>query len=300
VAGVLDRAVAGSVRFLPRRLVRGVAGRYIAGSRVEEALDAVRRLAGQGCVATVDILGEHVHRQQQAAATVDAYEDLLARLEAAALPAGISVKPTAVGLALDPALCLARLRRLAAAAADRRRFMRVDMEESAWTRATLDLVTALHEDHPNVGAVIQARLRRSESDLARLKADRISVRLCKGIYLEPPQIAYTDFTEIRERFLRLLDQLLEAGCFVGIATHDPFLVDQALRLVDRRQTSGFEFQMLMGVGEALRARLVAAGHRVRVYVPYGEDWYGYSVRRLKENPKMATQVALGRLRSRRP
>jgi proline dehydrogenase len=277
-----------------------VAGRYIAGSRVEDALDAVRKLAAQGCVATVDILGEHVHRWDQALAAVDAYEDLLARLEAAALPAGISVKPTAVGLALDPARCLANLRRLAAAAAGRKRFMRVDMEESAWTSATLDLVTALHEDQPNVGAVIQARLRRSEGDLARLEADRISVRLCKGIYLEPPQIAYTDFTEIRERYLRLLDQLLEAGCFVGIATHDPFLVDHALRLVGRHRPSGFEFQMLMGVGEGLRARLVAAGHRVRVYVPYGDDWYGYSVRRLKENPKMATQVALGLLRSRRP
>jgi proline dehydrogenase len=279
--------------------VRRVAGRYIAGSRVEDALDAVRALAAQGCVATVDILGEHVRRPAQARSMVDAYEDLLARLEHAVLPAGISVKPTAVGLALDPALCLANLRRLAAAAARKRRFLRVDMEESTWTSATLDLVVALHEDHPNVGAVIQARLRRSEADLQRLTASRISVRLCKGIYLEPPGIAFTDFTEIRERYLRLLDQLLEAGCFVGIATHDAFLVDQALRLVERHGSPAFEFQMLMGVREALRAGLVAAGHRVRVYVPYGEDWYGYSVRRLQENPRMATQVALDLL-GRRP
>jgi proline dehydrogenase len=296
---VLDRAVAGSVRFLPRRLVRRVAGRYIAGSRVEEALDAVRGLAAQGCLATVDILGEHVHRREQALATVAAYEDLLARIEDAALPAGISVKPTAVGLALDYGLCLANLRRLAGAAASRRRFMRVDMEESTWTSATLDLVTALHENHPNVGAVIQARLRRSEGDIERLTADRISVRLCKGIYLEPPDKAYTDFTEIRERYLRLLDRLLAAGCFVGIATHDAFLVDQALRLVEHHRRSRFEFQMLMGVRERLRANLVAAGHRVRVYVPFGEDWYSYSVRRLQENPKMATQVALGWLDPRR-
>jgi proline dehydrogenase len=272
-----------------------VAGRYIAGSRVEEALDAVRDLAAQGCLATMDILGEHVDREEQALAAVEAYEDLLARIEDAALPTGISVKPTAVGLALDPALCLTNLRRLAAAAAGRKRFVRVDMEESTWTTATLSLVTKLHEDYPNVGAVIQARLRRSEGDLELLKANRISVRLCKGIYLEPPLIAYTDFVEIRERYLRLLDQLLESGCFVAIATHDTFLVDQALRLVERHQPSGFEFQMLMGVREALRTKLVAAGHRVRVYVPYGEDWYGYSVRRLQENPRMATQVALGLL-----
>jgi proline dehydrogenase len=173
------------------------------------------------------------------------------------------------------------------------------MEESTWTGATLDLVAALHEDYANVGAVIQARLRRSEADLQALRARRISVRLCKGIYLEPPEIAYTDFTEIRERYLRLLDQLLEAGCFVGIATHDAFLVDQALRLVERHGSLGFEFQMLMGVREALRESLVAAGYRVRVYVPYGEDWYGYSVRRLQENPKMATQAALELLRRRR-
>ena len=173
------------------------------------------------------------------------------------------------------------------------------MEESSWTSATLAQVTALHEDFSNVGAVIQARLRRSEADLEPLKARRISVRLCKGIYVEPPLVAYTDFIEVRERYLRLLDQLLEAGCFVGIATHDAYLVDQSLTLVKRHRPSGFEFQMLMGVRESLRARLVAAGHRVRVYVPYGEDWYGYSVRRLQENPRMATQVALGLLSSRR-
>jgi len=295
VPGVLDRAVAQSVRFLPRRLVRRVAGRYIAGSRVEEALHAVRGLAAQGCLATVDILGEHVHSPEQALATADAYHDLLARIGDAALPAGISVKPTALGLALDPAFCLTNLRRLAEAAGDRKRFLRVDMEESTWTGATLELVVELHRDHSNVGAVIQARLRRSEADLERLKAERISVRLCKGIYVEPPQIAYTEFTEIRERYLRLLDQLLQAGCFVGIATHDAFLVDQALRLIDHHRPSGFEFQMLMGVREGLRARLVDAGHRVRVYVPYGEDWYGYSMRRLQENPRMATQIALGLL-----
>jgi len=296
VPGMLDRTIAGSLRFLPRGMVRRVAGRYIAGSPVGQALDAVRSLAAQGCVATVDILGEHVRREAQALSMVGAYENLLARLEEAALPSGISVKPTAVGLALSPALCLANLRRLAAAAARRNRFLRVDMEESRWAGATLDLVAALHQDHPNVGAVIQARLRRSEGDLGRLKENRTSVRLCKGIYLEPPTIAYTDFTEIRERYLRLLDQLLEAGCFVGIATHDAFLVDQALRLVERHGSPDFEFQMLMGVREGLRASLVAAGHRMRVYVPYGEDWYAYSVRRLQENPRMATQVALGILR----
>jgi proline dehydrogenase len=296
---VLDRTIAGSVRFLPRSLVRRVAARYIAGVRVEEALDAVRRLADQGCVGTVDILGEHAGREEQALAAADAYEDVLRRLEAARLPAGVSVKPTALGLGVDRALCLAILRRLAGTAARSGRFVRVDMEESTWTSGTLELVREAHAEQPNVGAVIQARLRRSEDDLGPLIAERISVRLCKGIYLEAPEVAYTDFTEIRERYLRLLDRTLEAGIFVGIATHDPFLVEEALRLLQPRPAARYEFQMLMGVGEALRARLVAAGHRVRVYVPYGQDWYPYSVRRLQENPAIARQVAVAALVPRR-
>jgi proline dehydrogenase len=278
-------------------MVRRVASRYIAGETVHDALEAVQRLAAQGCVATVDILGEHVTRRDQAAATCEAYLDLLDRLHLAGLPAGISVKPTAVGLAVDSSLCLEHVRILAGAAAERGRFVRVDMEESAYTSATLDLVAEVHREHRNTGAVIQVRLRRSEADLARLLAGRISVRLCKGIYMEPPDIAFTDFDQIRVQFLKLLDRLLEAGCFVGIATHDSYLVDQALRLVNRYRPEGYEFQMLMGVGEPLRDKLVAAGHRVRVYVPYGEDWYGYSLRRLQENPRMATQVALGVIRA---
>jgi proline dehydrogenase len=250
-----------------------------------------------GCVATVDILGEHVRLRDGAVGTFNAYLDLLERLRAADLPSGISVKPTAVGLAIDPELCLRHVKMLAEAAASSGRFVRIDMEESAYTTAILDLAVEANREHANLGAVIQARLKRSEADLERLLRERISVRLCKGIYLEPADRAYTDFDQIRTQFLKLLDPLLEAGCFVGIATHDPYLVDQGLRLVRRHGQSRFEFQMLMGVGEPLRAKLVAEGHRVRVYVPYGEDWYGYSVRRLQENPGMATQVALGTIRS---
>jgi proline dehydrogenase len=289
----LDRAIVRSIGLLPRSVVRRVASRYIAGDQLDDALATVRRLAAAGCVATVDILGEHVTSREQALATRRAYEEALARLEAEGLPSGISVKPTAVGLAVDAAFCLSNLEDLAARAAAHRRFLRVDMEESTYTSATLDLVEALHEGHPNVGAVIQARLRRSGADVERMLRDRVSVRLCKGIYQEPPAIALQGFQEIREHYLLLLDRLLAARCFVGIATHDPFLVDQALALLRRHgvEAGGFEFQMLMGVAEPLRARLVAAGHRVRVYVPYGRDWFGYSVRRIQENPRMARQIA---------
>ena len=289
----LDRALARSIGLLPRSVVRRVASRYIAGDELDDALATVRRLAAAGCVATVDILGENVTSREQAMATRAAYDEALARLEAEDLPSGISVKPTALGLAVDAAFCLSNLEDLAARAAAHHRFLRVDMEESTYTSATLDLVEALHERHPNVGAVIQARLRRSAADVERMLRDRVSVRLCKGIYQEPPAIALQGFQEIREHYLLLLDRLLAAGCFVGVATHDPLLVDQALALLRRYGVGprGFEFQMLMGVAEPLRARLVAAGHRVRVYVPYGRDWFGYSVRRLQENPRMARQIA---------
>jgi proline dehydrogenase len=282
-------------------MVHRVAKRYIAGERLDDALVTVRRLAASGCVATIDILGEHITSREQAQATREAYKEALVRLDAEALPSGISAKPTALGLGIDPAFCLANLEDLAERAAEHGRFLRVDMEESTYTGATLDLVDELHRRHRNVGAVVQARLRRSGADIERLLPRGISVRLCKGIYEEPPDIAFQDFQEIRESYLRLLDPLLAAGCFVGVATHDPFLVDQALRLVERHgvPADGFEFQMLMGVGEPLRARLVAAGHRVRVYVPYGRDWFGYSMRRLQENPRMARQIALGVLPGRR-
>lgn len=297
MARVVDRAIAGSVRYLPRPIVRRLSRRYIAGDRVDEAVAAVSRLASLGCRATVDVLGEHVTSREQALATRAAYTALLDRLDERGLPSGVSVKATAMGLALDHGFCLENLRAVATAAASRGRFMRVDMEESAWTSSTLDLVQNLHRDHPNVGAVIQARLHRSPADIKPLMARRISVRLCKGIYLEPASIAHQGFHEIRAAYLGLLDSLLGAGCFVGVATHDRGLVDRGLELLARHglRPDGFEFQMLMGVAEPLRTRLVAAGHRVRVYVPYGSDWFAYSVRRLQENPKMATAIAKGLL-----
>jgi len=152
----------------------------------------------------------------------------------------------------------------------------------------------LHRDHPNIGAVIQARLRRSPVDIESLLRERISVRLCKGIYQEPPPVALQDFEEIRLAFLRLLDRLLEAGCYVGIATHDRWLAERSLEMVRHHGLGGdkYEFQMLMGVAEPLRRRLVADGHRMRVYVPYGGDWYAYSLRRLQENPQIATSITL--------
>lgn len=291
---LFDRALASTVPLLPRPIVRKVSARYIAGDTLTDALTTVRRLSAAGCVGTVDLLGEHVTRREQPLATKAAYREAIRRLAEENLPAGVSVKPTAFGLAVDREFCLRNLREIAAAAAEHGRFMRVDMEESEYTTATLELVHELHRDHPNIGAVIQARLRRSPVDIESLLRERISVRLCKGIYQEAPSEALQDPDQIRLAYLRLLDRLLEAGCYAGIATHDRWLAERSLEIVrhhglDRDQ---YEFQMLMGVAEPLRRRLVAGGHRVRVYVPYGGDWYAYSRRRLQENPQIATAIAL--------
>ncbi|MDQ6773828.1 MAG: proline dehydrogenase family protein [Candidatus Dormibacteraeota bacterium] len=295
---IVDRAIAGSVRLMPRGLVQRVSRRYIAGQTMGEALAVVARLANERCRATVDVLGEHVTSREQCVATRDQYLNLLNRLQAERLPAGVSVKPTAMGLGLDRGFCLANLRDVARAAAAGGRFMRVDMEESTWTSATIDLILELHAAHANVGAVVQARLRRSRGDVQALAERQISVRLCKGIYHESPEIALQDFSDIRGSYLEILDTLLSAGCYVGLATHDKGLVERALEMMKRHHVDQgrYEFQMLMGVAEPLRRRLVGEGHKMRVYVPYGSDWYGYSTRRLQENPQMATAIALALLR----
>ncbi|MGI8563616.1 MAG: proline dehydrogenase family protein [Candidatus Dormibacter sp.] len=291
---LLDRAMASTVPLLPRGIVRRVSERYIAGETLADALATVRRLSAGGCLGTVDLLGEHVTSREQPLATKAAYREAIQRLAEEKLPAGVSVKPTAFGLAVDREVCLQNLREVAAAAAEHGRFMRVDMEESHFTSSTLELVHELHDEHANVGAVIQARLRRSPDDIERLLRERISVRLCKGIYQEPPAVALQDFDQIRIAYLRLLDRLLQAACYVGIATHDRWLAERSLEIVRHhgRGRDQYEFQMLMGVAEPLRRRLVAAGHRVRIYVPYGGDWYAYSLRRLQENPQIATSIAL--------
>jgi proline dehydrogenase len=178
-------------------------------------------------------------------------------------------------------------------AAERGRFVRVDMEDSPYTSTTIEHVLDFHRRHGNTGAVIQAYMRRSVEDVERLARAGVSVRLCKGIYVEPRKIAYKNFDVVRENFVYLLEKLMAAGCYVGVATHDEYLVWHALRLA-RELGLGrdrYEFQMLLGVDEPLRRILVDAGHKVRVYVPYGKDWYAYSTRRLQENPRIATYVA---------
>jgi proline dehydrogenase len=291
--GIIDRAIAESVPVVPRPIVRRISRRYIAGDTLEEAVATVKDLDRQGCVATIDLLGESTGSKADAAATLREYKKVVDALDEHDLDSGISVKLTGLGLTLDKELCRANLEEIVVYAGERGRFVRVDMEDSPYTSVTLDMVISLHGHHENVGAVIQAYMRRSLDDVCRLIEAGVTVRLCKGIYDEPRRIAYKDFDTVRQNYIFLLDELLKGGTYVGIATHDEFLIWHALRLIHQLEVpkSRYEFQMLLGVDEELRGILVGAGHKLRVYVPFGEDWYEYSSRRLKENPKIAGYVA---------
>ena len=291
--GVVDKAIANSVPVIPRPIVKKISSRYIAGDTLDEAVSTVRDLNEQGCVATVDLLGESTESKADAAGTLKDYKKVVDALEEHGLKSGISVKLTGLGLNLSEELCRANLEEIVEYAGARGRFVRVDMEDSPYTEATLRIVEDTHGRYGNTGAVLQAYMRRSIEDVQRAVRAGYSVRLCKGIYDEPRSVAYKDFHTVRQNYIFLLDELLRGGVYVGIATHDEFLIWHALRLIHQLEVpkDRYEFQMLLGVDEELRSILVEAGHKLRVYVPFGEDWYEYSTRRLKENPKIAGYVA---------
>ena len=280
---------------VPKPIVRRFASRYVAGETLDEALALVARLNGEGCMATLDVLGEDITRLDETEATVRAYETALAEIEKRRLDSNISVKLTALGLKLDPAHCRAQFSRIVEAARRTNNFVRIDMEDSPVTEETIRIYFETKERYPRVGIVLQAYLKRSPADARRIAQAKGNVRVCKGIYVEPPEIAYQDRERIRQGFLELTDILLDAKAYVGIATHDPVVVERARATISRRKLprEAYEFQMLLGVAGGLRRRLVAEGHRLRVYVPYGDAWYAYSVRRLKENPSIAGHVLKG-------
>ena len=289
---LLDRAVVTLLPAVPRRLVRTLSARYIAGAELDDALRVVSELNGAGKMATVDVLGEEVADATEAEASAAEYVAALDAFEAGGLDANVSVKPTALGLNLSYDLCKRNVETVIAAAEPTDRFVRIDMEDSSTTDDTLRLCRELRaEGHGRTGPVLQASLRRTVADAAELAG--ASVRLCKGIYVEPEEIQFHDDDEVRASFVHALEALLDGGCYAAIATHDEALVQESLRLVRERSLSRdeYEFQLLLGVRPELGDRLVADGHRLRIYVPYGRQWYEYSYRRLQENPKIAGYVA---------
>lgn len=290
--GAFDRMVVQVLPLVPRSVVRRVSARYIAGDQLEEALAAVQRLNAGGARATVDVLGEFVHTLAEAERATTAYVDVFSAIAARGLDTQASVKLTQLGLKLDVDACAHNLRRLVRAAQSHDNLLTIDMEDSSCTDATLDLFVAARRESPHVGAVLQACLRRTAADLERLLPLEPNVRICKGIYLEPEAIAFQDRDEVRRAYLDLVGRMLARPSFVGIATHDEVLVQGAFELLQRSGVGPdrYEFQMLLGVRDELRRRILRAGHPLRVYVPFGEHWYAYSMRRLKENPAIAGHV----------
>lgn len=290
---VVDKVIASSVKVVPRPIVKKISSRYIAGEKLEDAVDAIRELNKEGCVATVDVLGETSDDKREAIEKLQDYKEVLDALNEQDLDSGISVKLTGLGLLFDEELCRANLEEIIEYAAETDRFVRVDMEDAPFTATTVQIAIDMHERHENVGTVIQAYMRRSLHDVVRLTEAGVTARLCKGIYDEPRRIAYKDFQSVRHNYVVLLEEFLRSGVYVGIATHDEHLVLHAQRLIHQLEVpeDKYEFQMLLGVDEELRDILVESGYKVRVYVPFGEEWYEYSTRRLQENPKIARYVA---------
>ncbi len=291
---LLDRAIVRVLPAVPRRVVGRLSDRYIAGAELADALSAVRALNQVGKKATLDVLGEEVATEDEANAIRDEYERAMGAIEAEGLDANVSVKLTGLGLGVDPELCARSVRALAELAGGHGRFVRIDMEDSSTTSATLELYRTLRDDgFENVGIVLQAMLRRTLDDVTSLAGLRPNVRVCKGIYLEPAAVAYQGDEAIRLNFVETIAALWEDGAKVAVATHDDALVAKALSLIEERGLGHerYEFQLLLGVREELAHELVRDGHTVRIYVPYGRKWYEYSLRRLQENPKIAGYVA---------
>jgi proline dehydrogenase len=289
MSSLFDRLVVGTLPFVPKAVVHRFARRYVAGAALDDAVRTVRELEAEGAMATIDVLGESVTRREQTEETRDEYLRVLDTIVANRLPANVSVKPTAVGLSIDPGLVRENCRAICRKAAESGTFIRLDMEDSPFTERTLQLALELKEEFGHVGVVVQAYMRRTLSDMDRLVAAGMNVRICKGIYVEPRELAFQDRQVVIENFAAIVDKHLSAGCYAGIATHDEACVQKALATIDRLKLppEAYEFQMLLGVDPLLRRTILQSGHRLRVYVPYGRDWYAYSIRRLKENPSIA-------------
>jgi len=288
-----NQLILSAIQLLPKPLVKRFAMRYIAGEELDEAVRVVRAVNSNQIMGTMDVLGENVSTREESLAAVRECEEVLHSINKNHLDANLSIKLTQFGLKIDGEFCYSNVRRLIEIASGYGNFVRIDMEDSSTTSETLELYRRLRsEGFENVGVVIQANMRRSEQDVWKLVSTKANIRLCKGAYIEPEAIALRGKEEIRLHYLKLLRVLLEGRCYVGIATHDDFLIDKAYQTIQKMslQKSGYEFQMLYGVRSKLRDKIVTDGHRLRVYVPFGRYWYAYSIRRFKENPQMVGNV----------
>lgn len=295
---MLNKLLANALPYMPKKLIWVFSKRYIAGETIDDGIKACRLLNQQGMEVTVDLLGEFIGTIEQAEENKKKYIQIINRFISEGIVGNFSLKPTMFGLLIDKDICLEKVEEVIKAAAEKNSFVRIDMEDAQCVDNELDLYRKLQQKYPaNVGLVLQAYLRRTKNDLLNMgqihvNGNPLNFRLCKGIYVEPKHIAYKEFEEIQEHYLDDLNFMLDHNMYVGIATHDKKLVEKAFEMIDEKKLdkTKYEFQMLYGVTPELRSYIVKQGYKMRVYVPFGKDWFGYSTRRLKENPKMASLI----------
>lgn len=289
---IFNTAVVKMIPIVPRGIVRKFANSYIAGDKLPDAVEKAKELNRNGIMGTMDVLGEHNTLKEQAIVSTNECIEVLDAINKYKLDSNLSIKLTQFGLQMDFDFCKENLFKILDAARKYNIFVRIDMEDSACTDDTLKLYEMSREYYPNCGVVVQAYLKRTYSDVERLVKQKANFRLCKGIYVEPEEIAYKKKEEINQNFLKILRLMFESKSYVGIATHDDALVEGSYKIIDefKLKKEEYEFQMLLGVRERLRDSIHDRGHRLRIYIPYGEHWYNYCIRRFKENPKMATYV----------
>jgi proline dehydrogenase len=277
---------------MPNSVVWLFSKRYIAGVNLEGAINLVKSLNEKGIYATVDVLGEAINNKEEALEDKSKCIEVLNAIQNNNLMANLSIKPTQMGLGLDEEFAFEQVKELVEKAKEMNNFLRIDMEDSPYTDSTIRLYKRLREKYSNVGIVIQSYLKRSFNDVVDLSKLNTNFRLCKGIYIEPAEIAFKDKQKIRDNYIKILKEMFSIGSYVGIATHDEYLINESYRLIKEMNIpkDKFEFQMLLGVREDLRDKINNDGYKIRIYVPFGKDWYKYSIRRLQENPEIAGHV----------
>lgn len=290
--------IAGILPYMPKKLVWMFSKQYIAGETIEEAITNAKKLNAEGIMTTIDVLGEFITTLDEAEDNKKEYLEVIDKAEAAGVEGNYSLKPTFFGLLIDKEVAYGHIREVVEKAASYNNFIRIDMEDSPCTDMEIDMYRRLKEEFPeNVGLVVQSYLKRTHQDIRNLKEvhtdeSPVNLRICKGIYVEPEEISYKKYEDINAHFIDDVELMLQEKMYPAIATHDIPVIEGAYRLIKKYDVpkDKYEFQMLYGVTPALRKSILDKGHRMRVYVPFGKHWFGYSTRRLKENPKMAGVV----------
>lgn len=290
---MFNQLIIKTMPLVPKGIIHMVAKKYIAGDTLEDAIRLTKDIEKKGAMTTIDVLGEFVEDKERAIHEKGESSKVLDAIDKNKLNANLSIKPTSLGLGIDFDFGYKNIKEIIGKAAELGLFVRLDMENAPYTTMTLDLFRKLRADgFQNTGIVIQAYMMRSEEDIRSVAELKPTIRLCKGIYKESPQIAYQTKKDVRDNYNKLLNLIFDNGLYVGIATHDDILIDYAMEQIDKRglKNTDYEFQMLLGVREDKRNQIINAGHKMRIYTPFGKDWYGYSTRRLKENPEVAGQI----------